>query len=54
MAESIKKALTYLVGYFEGMTPIETIEHEGRKKIAGIRRNKIKCFLSTKFFAASR
>ena len=32
MAESVKKALTYLVGYFEGMTPIEIIEHEGRKK----------------------
>ena len=32
MAESVKKALTYLVGYFEGMTSIETIEHEGRKK----------------------
>ena len=32
MAENTKKALTYLVGYFEGMTPIEIIEHEGRKK----------------------
>ena len=32
MAENTKKALTYLVGYFEGMTSIETIEHEGRKK----------------------
>lgn len=32
MAENNKKSLTYLTGYFDSMTPIETIEHEGRKK----------------------
>lgn len=31
-ADNTKKALTYLIGHFETMTPIETIEHEGRKK----------------------